>query len=67
MDIRDKIQAMNMITVGENLLVTALLDAGSESNLSPELVITALCRFLQIPIRREEISVMRTKLIFSDM
>lgn len=66
-DIRDKIQAMNMITAGENLLVTALLDAGSESNLSPELVITALCRFLQIPIRREEISVMRTKLIFNDM
>ena len=55
---------MNIVSVGENLLVTALLDSGSDSNLSPELLITALVRFWGLPDERSDISVMRTKLSF---
>lgn len=63
-NIRDKIQSMNFVAVGENLLITALLDSGSESNLSPELLIQAILKFLGSETERAEISVMRTKLIF---
>ena len=63
-NIRDKIRSMNIVSVGENLLVTALLDSGSDSNLSPELLITALVRFWGLPDERSDISVMRTKLSF---
>lgn len=63
-NIRDKIQAMNFVVVGKNLLITALLDSGSESNLSPELLIQAILKFLGIETERAEISVMRTKLMF---
>lgn len=65
-DIRDKIRSMNFVLAGENLLVTALLDCGSHSNLSPELVIQALARFLEIPTDRWEMDVMRTKLFFNN-
>ena len=65
-DIRKKIRSLNFVIAGENLLVTALLDCGSESNLSPELVINALVRFLQISTERWEMDVMRTKLFFMD-
>lgn len=63
-NIRDQIQSLNFVSVECNLLVTAKLDSGSASNLSPELLISALCRFLNIPVKREEIDVMRTKLYF---
>lgn len=63
-DIRSKIRNMNIVPVEETLLITALLDSGSNSNLSPELLITALVRFLSLPEERSDMNVMRTKLIF---
>lgn len=63
-DIRGKIQSLRFLVEGENLLVTALLDSGSQSNLSPELLITAISAFLGIPVDRSEVGVMRTKLFF---
>lgn len=63
-DIRSKIRSLNAVAEGEVLIFTALLDSGSNSNLSPELLITALVRFLGIKTDRSEMDVMRTKLIF---
>lgn len=63
-NIRDKIQLLNFVSAGENLLITAVLDSGSESNLSPELLITAVANFLKLETDRAEMDVMRTKLTF---
>ena len=63
-DIRDKIKVLNFVIAGENLLITGILDSGSESNLSPELLIEAITQFLGIKTERAEIDVMRTKLYF---
>lgn len=65
-NIRGKIQSLNVVAEGETLIFTALLDSGSDSNLSPELLITALVRFLGIETDRCEMDVMRTKLIFEN-
>lgn len=46
------------------LYVEALLDGGSNSNLSPELVITTVMERLGIGIDRSQISVVRKKLLF---
>lgn len=63
-DIREKIQSLHFLAEGENLLVTGLLDSGSHSNLSPELLITAIADFFHISLDRSEVGVMRTKLFF---
>ncbi|MBQ9016484.1 MAG: DUF2344 domain-containing protein [Firmicutes bacterium] len=49
---------------GSILVVDALLDGGSHSNLSPELVITTVLERLGIRTDRSEISVAREKLVF---
>lgn len=64
LDIRGKIQSLNFLAAGENLLITGLLDSGSQSNLSPELLITAIAKFLGVSLDRSEVGVMRTKLFF---
>ena len=46
------------------LYVDAVLDCGSDSNLSPELVISSLMRRFGIGTDRSQISVMRKRLIF---
>lgn len=63
-NIKDKIRFLNGITEGENLILTAELDSGSNSNLSPELLIQALVKFMGIETERAEMSVMRTKIMF---
>lgn len=63
-DIRGKIQSLDFLAEGENLLITGLLDSGSQSNLSPELLIRAIAQFLNISVDRSEVGVMRTKLFF---
>lgn len=63
-DIKDKIRALNFTISGETLLIWALLDSGSQSNLSPELLIEAVKRAFPFTAERDEIGVMRTKLIF---
>jgi hypothetical protein len=51
---------------GDNeLIIDMLLDSGSVSNLSPELVITTMLRDLELPIQRWEIDVTRTNIFFS--
>lgn len=63
-DIRGKIRFLNGVYEGENLIMTANLDSGSESNLSPELLIQALVKFMGIGTERAEMNVLRTKIIF---
>lgn len=64
-NIRDKIHNLNIVRSGERFFITALLDSGSESNLSPELLITALVRDLGLSAERWDMDVMRTKLLFA--
>lgn len=63
-DIKEKIQDLNFTIAGENLLIWAKLDSGSHSNLSPELLIEAVKKLCPFMADRDEIGVMRTKLIF---
>lgn len=63
-NIRGQIQEMNFVLFNQTLIVTALLDSGSASNLSPELLITAISDFLELETERSDISVMRSKIIF---
>lgn len=63
-NIRDKIRFLNGVIEGENLIITAELDSGSNSNLSPELLIQALVKFMDLKTDRAEMNVLRTKIIF---
>ena len=63
-NIREKIRHLNAVTEGDNFILNAILDSGSESNLSPELLIQALTKFMGIETDRAEMNVMRTKLVF---
>lgn len=65
-DIKGQIRELIFTVEKQSLLITALLDSGSESNLSPELLITSILNFLKLSDRRAEIRVMRTELIFKN-
>ncbi|QIB69391.1 DUF2344 domain-containing protein [Aminipila butyrica] len=66
MDIKPKIIQLELSFAGEQLFAHAKLDAGSDSNLSPELLIEALLGFLQAQVSRYDIEVLRKKLFFSN-
>ena len=65
-DIRPMIREITFQWAPEagSLYVDAVLDGGSASNLSPELVISSVCRRFGIETDRGEISVMRKKILF---
>lgn len=65
-DIKPMIRDISFVTEAETLFVTSLLDSGSSSNLSPELVITTLTECLGIDTDRSEIQVMRRKIFFTE-
>lgn len=65
-DIKPMIRDLTFVVEEETLFVTALLDSGSTSNLSPELVITTLMECLGIKTERSEVQVMRRKLLFAE-
>ena len=64
MDIKPMIRRISFTAEKENLFVNALLDSGSTSNLSPELVISTLVKSLDILVEREQIQVMRKEILF---
>lgn len=64
LDIKNKIRRIQLIDEGENLSLKLLLDCGSVSNLSPELVIATFCTFADFKCERYDIEVERTKLSF---
>lgn len=63
-DIKPMIREIHFVPEAENLFVTALLDSGSDSNLSPELVITTILQHFKLSIERSDIQVMRRNIIF---
>ncbi len=66
LDIKTKIIKLAFSKVNDKIIVSASLDAGSESNLSPELLIDAIIRFLNVDVSRYDIDVMRVNIIFSN-
>lgn len=63
-DIRPMIREFGCTVDNTVIILDVLLDAGSESNLNPELVITAFIEFLGISTGREEITVHRSRLLY---
>ncbi len=64
-DIKPMIRNLVFSLEDTGLSITAMLDSGSTSNLSPELLIDAICRFFGIDTGRNEIEVVRTRIIFN--
>lgn len=63
-DIKPMIREIHFVPEPEALFITALLDSGSTSNLSPELVITTVMEHLGLEPQRSEIQVMRREIIY---
>jgi len=63
-NIKDKIQSIRSDREGNNLKLTAILDGGSTSNLSPEQVISSFIAFAKLNVERYDIEVTRTKIEF---
>lgn len=63
-NIRKMIRGLEISKVGDFAMMKALLDCGSKSNCSPELVISSFCSHCNINIPRYEIEVERINLIF---
>ena len=58
------IYSLHLDLVDNNLIMETTLAAGSESNLSPELLLQGFLGFSQISVPRHDIDVTRTKLKF---
>jgi len=65
-NIKPMIRSVTLSREDDFLIMKADLDAGSQSNLSPELLIQGFLRFSQLQIPRHQIKVLRTKLIFQN-
>lgn len=64
MNIKHMLKRLEISKLGDFAMIEALLDCGSQSNCSPELVITSFCEFAGINTPRYEIEVERVKLYF---
>lgn len=62
-DIKGKIRELDSNVVDDNIVLTTKLDAGSDSNLSPELLLKAFLPFFGIETDRSEIEISRLELI----
>ena len=65
-DIKSMIRSFSFALTDDKIILLATLDAGSVSNLSPELLIPAFVSFSGIEIAREEIDVNRSGLFFAE-
>ena len=65
-DFKDKIRKVELAVAGSQLIVSTSLDAGSDSNASPELIIEALLKFTGWNVERYDIEVMRKKIYFAN-
>ncbi len=63
LDIKPMIHYVNISVVDNNIFVTTELSAGSNHNLSPELLIKALMDFYHFKIPRETIEILRTEIL----
>ncbi len=62
-DIRPKIRRLETACVDDNLVITTELDAGSSSNLSPELLLKAFIEFYGLEIDRSLVEISRLAII----
>jgi len=64
LDIRGMIRELSAETAGSNIILHAVLDSGSASNLSPELLISSFVSFAGMDTEREDVEVKRVKMFF---
>lgn len=62
LDIKPMIRTIEANLVDNNIIMSTRIDAGSVSNLSPELLIASFCEFAGIKTERASINVIRTDL-----
>lgn len=65
-EIRDKIREMTVTVSDGNTVLDCLLDSGSQSNLSPELVIASILNHAGLDLPRWDIEVERTEILYSN-
>ncbi len=65
-DIKPKIRELIFFVCPDELRLEMFLDSGSESNLSPELLITTVLQFFDIKTDRSRIEVVRKKIHFKN-
>ena len=65
-EIKDKIRSWKVSKDGDLAYIDCILDSGSHSNLSPELVIKSFLDFSQLPLKRWDVEVQRTQQFFTD-
>jgi radical SAM-linked protein len=65
-DIKDKIRSWKVSKEGDNAVIDCILDSGSHSNLSPELVIKSFLDFSKLPLMRWDLEVQRVRQFFTD-
>ena len=65
-DIKDKIRSWKFSKEGDNAVIDCILDSGSHSNLSPELVIKSFLDFSKLPLMRWDLEVQRVQQFFTD-
>ena len=65
-DIKDKIRSWKVSKERDNAVIDCILDSGSHSNLSPELVIKSFLDFSKLPLMRWDLEVQRVQQFFTD-
>lgn len=65
-DIKDKIRSWDVSLDGNTACIDCILDSGSHSNLSPELVIKSFLDFSELPLKRWDLEVQRVRQFFTD-
>ena len=65
-DIKDKIRTITVSLIDGNAVFDCLLDSGSQSNLSPEQVISSFLEYSGWQLERWDIEVQRTEILYSD-
>ncbi len=65
-DIKDKSRSWKVSKEGDNAVIDCILDSGSHSNLSPELVIKSFLDFSKLPLMRWDLEVQRVQQFFTD-
>ena len=65
-DIKDKIRSWDISREGDSMVIDCILDSGSHSNLSPELVIKSFLVFSHLPLERWDLEVQRVQQFFTD-
>lgn len=62
-NIKEKIQSIGCRVSDDKIIMTTKLDAGSDSNLSPELILQSFFAFLGLELKRETVDITRLELL----